>query len=211
MTRKAYIEQIRRIIYNGQPPAEATVTIGLVNVWLNQAVALAAQKNYNDSIQLDGIEYVNNSFYITYKNLAITKDELFLYKISLPHIPLGIGDNLGLNTVILTDGAQNTYPVILINENQKSYSRGMRPIQNKTIGYSEGQFIFIQSVVPMTSLTAKVTMISAGDSTNLDSTLNVPDNYFPTMTDYLVKNLMFERSVALDVANDGQDFLTKTT
>ena len=210
MKRITYIEQIRRFIYNGQPPSEATVTIGLVNVWLNQAIGVAAQKNYTDNVTLDGIAYINGSFYTTYKNIAVTKDEQFLYKVQLPHIPFGLGDDEGVSELILTDGVQNAYPTIWINQNQRTYYRGMRNIPNKLISYSEGEFIYIQSNIPLTALTAKVTMVSGGDSTNINSTLNVPDNYFPVMTEYLVKNLMTERNVPADVTNDGTDVIQTT-
>lgn len=205
MTRRAYIEQIRRLIYGVQPSSDATITVGLVNVWLNQAIGVAAQKNYLDNATIDGIEYSNGSFYTTFKNLAITKDEQFLFKITLPHIPIGLGDDEGISECMLYDGVQNSYPTIWINQNQRTYYRGMRPIPNKLISYSEGQFIYIQSAVPLYTMTAKVTMVSGGDSTNLDSTLNVPDNYMPMMTDYLVKNLRLELSVPVDDTIDGRD------
>lgn len=48
-------------------------------------------------------------------------------------------------------------------------------------------------------------MISAGDSTDLNSELNVPSDYFPVMVEYIKQQLMFERSVPVDGANDGRD------
>lgn len=205
MLRRTYIEQIRRLIYGGQPNDDATITIGLVNVWLQQAIGIAAAKNYLDNIQLDGVAYVNGSFYTTVKNLAVTKDETFLYKVVLPQIPLGLGDDEGISTCLLTDNVQNSYPIIFINQNQKSIVRGMRQIPNKLLGYSENKNIYIQSTFPLTTYTATVTMISGGDSTDLNSTLNIPDNYFPIMTEYLVKNLMMSLQVPVDGVQDGQD------
>jgi hypothetical protein len=205
MTRKVYIEQIRRLIYGGQPNDDATITVGLVNVWLNIAIGVAAQKNYTDNAAIDGIAYVNGSFYTTFKNLAIAKDELFKYKITLPQIPIGLGDDEGLGEITITDGTQTSYPVVLINQNQRTYNRSMRPIPNKLIGYSEGTFLYVLSSFPLYTLMAKVTMVSGGDSTNLNSMLNVPDNYFPIMTDYLLKNLVTELSRPVDTAQDGND------
>ncbi len=205
MTRRTLIEMIRRQIYNGQPSADATITVNLVNLYVNRGVAIAAQKNYQDNATLDGIAYVNGSFYTTYKSLPVTKDEQFLYKVALPHIPLGIGNDEGISTMVLTDSVQNSYPVVWINENQRSYVRGMRPVQHKLIGYSEGGYIFLMSAVPLTSCTAKATMISGGDSSNLDSTIIAPEDYFPIITDYVLKQLMFEKSQLVDAANDGLD------
>jgi len=68
MTRYALIERILRQIYNGQPSDDSSITYNLVNQWLNDAIGLAVKKNYTDSIQMDGIAYINNSFYTTYTN-----------------------------------------------------------------------------------------------------------------------------------------------
>ncbi len=209
-TRRQYIEQIRRLIYNGQPDDDATITIGLVNVVLNQAIGVAAQKNYQDSLQLDGIAYINNSFYTTYKGLAITSDEQFLWKIQLPHIPIGVGDIDGVETCVLYDGVQNSYPIVLLNVQQKGYQRGMRAIPNKLLGYYENQYLFILSTLFLYQFTAKVTMVSGGLSSDLSSTLNVPDNYFPIMNDFLLKYFVTERTQPLDSTNDGVDFITTT-
>ena len=53
-------------------------------------------------------------------------------------------------------------------------------------------------------------MISGGDSTDLDSTLNVPSDYLPVMNEYIKNQLVFERQMPLDVQNDGVDAI-KTT
>lgn len=205
MQRRTYIEMIMRQIYGGQPSQDANITVNLINLYVNQGVAVAAKKNYTDNAALDGIAYVNGSFYITYKSLAVIKDEQFLYKVALPHIPYGIGNDEGIITMVLTDSVQNTYPVVWINENQRSYQRGMRPVQNKLVGYSENGNVYLMSTIPLTTMTAKATMISGGDSTDLDSTLNIPDDYLPVITDYVLKQLMIEKSMPEDAADDGLD------
>ena len=77
LTRRQYIEQVRRQIYGGQPNDDAEITVSLVNQWLNQAIGFAAQKCYQDNLKIDSIAYVNNGFYSTFKSLAVTKDENF--------------------------------------------------------------------------------------------------------------------------------------
>jgi hypothetical protein len=212
MTRETYIEQIRRFIYGGQPDDDAEITIGLVNLWLDQAIGVAAKANWKDSITLDGIAYINNSFYTTFKGLEIEEDEQFLWKVTLPHLPYGIGTSEGISTMVLRDyeSRQLTYPVIWMSQNQRSYNRGMRTIPNKLIAYSESEFVFIQSPLILNDYTAQVTMVSGGNSTDLQSTLNVPGDYLPVISEYLKTQFMFERSVPKDLTPDGQDFI-KTT
>lgn len=212
MRRITYIEQVRRLIYGGQPDDDAEITVGLVNVWLDQAIGVAAKQNYKDNATLDGIAFINNSFYSTFKSLAITEDEQFLWKVTLPQIPLGIGSSEGVSSLVLKDNEsrQLTYPFVPLSENQRTYNRGMRTIPNKILFYSEGEFLYIISTLMLQDYTAQVTMVSGGSSTDLQSTLNVPADYLPVVTEYLKQQLVFERNQPKDVTPDGLDAIRTT-
>lgn len=211
LTRRQYVEQVRRMIYGGQPAVDSSITVGLVNQLLQQAIGYAAKQNYKDNIAIDGIGYVNNSFYIKFKDISISSDGNFTWKIQLPHIPFGLGANEGVSTLEIKDDSGNiTRPLIPITENQKTFYQSMRTIPNKVLYYYEGEFIFVLSTLILSSYTANVTMVSGGDSTDLDSTLNVPADYIPVMTEYLKQQLVFERNQPVDSTNDGVDFI-KTT
>ena len=97
-----------------------------------------------------------------------------------------------------------------MSENQAGYYQTMRPIPNKILAYPQGEFVYVISDILLTQYTATVTMVSGGVSTDLDSTLNVPSEYFPVIVEYIKSQLMFERQVPVDVANDGLDTLGKT-
>lgn len=212
MTRRTYIERVRRLIYGSQPPSEANITVGLVNNYLNDAVAYAAKTNYTDNLKLEGIAFVNNSFYTTYKSLTVAQDEQFLWKITLPQIPVGIGTNDGVSTLIFkdSDSTQLSYPIIWLSEGQLSFQRGMRPIPNKLLGYPQGEYVYVISTLLLSAYTAQITMISGGLSTDLDSTLNVPPDYFPVMNEYLLRILMTQKNQVQDVVNDGSDIVRST-
>ena len=207
MQRKQYIELVRRQIYGGQPNDDAEITPNLVNKYLDFGVAFAAQKNYIDNNRLEGVSFVNNSFYTTFKSLEIESDEQFLWKIELPQIPVGIGANEGVSTIKLKDNESNqlTFPFIPLTMNQTTYNRGMRPIPNKTLYYSEGKNLFILSTLLLSDYTAQVTMISGGNSADMDSEYNVPPDYIPFIGDYIKKELMFERLSPVDEKADGLD------
>jgi hypothetical protein len=211
-TRKVLIEMIRRAIYGDQPPSEANITIGLVNRWLNPGIAVAAKQNNKDNIAIDGISYVNNSFFTKFKDIAIVQDEQNLWRATLPQLPLGLGTSEGISTLELKDSStgQLSFSVVWLSENQRSFARGMRDIPNRLLAYSQGQYVYIQSPILLSAYTAQVTMISGGDGSDLLSTVNVPDDYIPTLTEYVKQQLLQERSVPKDVANDGSDLMTKT-
>lgn len=207
MNRRTYIEMIRRQIYGGQPSDDATITVNLVNYWLDIAIGVAAKQNNRDNISLEGISYINNSFYTTFKGLAVTKDENFLWKVTLPQIPLGIGTSEGISTLEFKDAStgQISYPAVMLSENQRSFQRGMRTIPNKVLAYSQGEFVYALSTIMLSQYTATITMVSGGTSSDLSSTINVPSDYFPIIVEYLKKELMFSLSVPVDAANDGRD------
>lgn len=207
MTRKAFIEMSLMQIYGTYPSDDSAITFNLVNEWLGQATAIAARANYTDNIKLDGIGYVNGSFYTTYKGIAVTVDEQFTWKVQLPHIPVGIGSNFGVSTLQFKDAAtgQVSPPCVPISENQRTYFDGMRPIPNRVIYYYQNEFIFAKTSILLSQYTATVAMISGGDGLDLMDTLNVPSDYFPVMIEYIKQQLLVQRGVQQDIANDGAD------
>jgi len=207
MTRYALIERILRQIYNGQPSDDSSITYNLVNQWLNDAIGLAVKKNYTDSIQMDGIAYVNNSFYTTYTNLDIAAETVdnVTYSVLLPQIPIALGKNEGVATLQFVGDKKTSQTGIPLSINQVAYIDNMRPIQNKILYWVEGKNIFVKSSIPLTSYKATLRMVSGGDSKDLESTLIIPDDYIPVIIEYIKGQLAFEKSRPIDTNNDGVD------
>lgn len=209
MTRGAFIEQALINIYGGLTTDDAEMTIDMVNaVLMPQAIALAAKTCYTQAIQIDGIGYVNNSFYTTFSGLAITTDDTDnqCYKLTLPDMPVGIGRNEGLSSLRFKD--ENGFisqTAIWLSMNQQAYADRMRPIPNKILAWPEGNTIRMKTTLPMWSYAGIVKMVSGGDATDLNSELNVPPDYLPIMTEYLRKELIAFRTSQPDTANDGLD------
>jgi len=206
MTRKTFIERILRQIYNGQPSDDSNITFNLVNQWLNDAIGVAAKKNYTDSIQMDGVAYVNNSFYTSYSGLTITSVNNTTFKFTLPQIPVALGKNEGLATLNFSNNnTPTTFGAVPLSMNQVSYQDTLRPIQNKVVYWSQGQEVYMSTGIPLTAYKANVRMVSGGDSNDLNSTLIIPDDYVPVMVEYIKAQLAFERSRPIDTSNDGVD------
>jgi hypothetical protein len=206
MTRKTFIERILRQIYNGQPSDDSSITFNLVNQWLNDAIGVAAKKNYTDSIQMDGVAYVNNSFYTSYSSLTITQVDNTTFKFTLPQIPVALGKNEGIATLQFSNSKTPTsFGAVPLSMNQVGYQDTLRPIQNKVVYWPQGQEVYMSTGIPLTAYKANVRMVSGGDSTDLNSTLIIPDDYVPIMVEYIKAQLAFERSRPIDTANDGVD------
>jgi hypothetical protein len=204
MTRRHLIEQIIRQVYGGQPTDDADITPNLVNQYINQGIGAAIKQNYRDSVQMDGVSYVNNSFYTSFSGLTITQSNNFLWVLTLPQIPIGIGKNEGIsNFKLVSNTGSLGIDCIPLSVNQKSYATSMRTIPNRLLYYTEGDKLYILSSLILSQYSGNVTMVSGGSSSNLDSTLNVPDDYIPLIITYVTNALMVERKQPRDMANDG--------
>jgi len=207
MTRNSLIERILRQIYNGQPSDDSNITHNLVNQWLNDAIGLAVKKNYTDSIQMDGVAYVNNSFYTTFTNIDINAESVdtVTYSIDLPIIPYALGRNEGVAMLQFVGDKKTSQTAIPLTMNQVAYIEQLRPIQNKILYWIEGKNIYVKSSIPLTQYKATLRLISGGDSSDLNSTLIVPDDYMPMVIEYIKGQLAFEKSRPIDTSNDGVD------
>ena len=206
MTRYQFIERMLRQIYNGQPSDDASITFGLVNQWLNDGIALAIKKNYTDSIGLDGVAYINNSFYSTYSNITISNVDYDTWLINLPQIPVGLGKNEGIAMVQFVDvKGRNSQTGVPLSVAQLAYQEQLRPIQNKIMYWYENNKLYAKSTLMLSAYTGKVRMVSGGDSTDLNSTLIIPDDYVPVIVEYVKGQLAFEKSRPIDSSNDGVD------
>lgn len=211
MRRDFFIELCSRQVHGGFASDDSQITDNLINTLIEPAIAAVAKTNYIENKRLDGIAYANNSFYTTYKGIGITQDEQFLWKVELPDVPVGLGYNEGVSRFIIkSDTNELSYPLIPLSQNQTTFFRGMRPIPNKVLYYTEGKNAYILTTIMMNDFTASVTMVSGGDKTDMDSELNVPPDYLPMMQEWIFKQLVTERLQPQDRSNEGSDAVVTT-
>lgn len=208
MVRGAYLEMILMQIYGEKPTDDAEITFNLVNLYLNQAIGVAAKACYKEAIQLDGVAYVNNGFYSTFSGLVISSDDTdnLCYKLTLPEIPTGIGRNEGMAELRIKDtNGFTSLPVITVSISEWGYADSMRPIPNKILGLQEGNLVRMKTSLILTGFTGTAKLISGGVPSELNSELIVPPDFFPIITQYIREQLILERSIVPDLQNDGQD------
>lgn len=204
-SRKHYCERVLRQIYGGHPSDDSSITIGLVNSFLNDAVAAAAKACYTESIKLDGVAYVNDAFYTRFKDLEVSADERFLWKVTLPHIPVGLGRGEGIATVQFKGDGQVSLPCVPLNAAQRGYYQSLKPIPNKILYYTEGVYLYAVSTLPLYEYTAQVSMVSAGLPSDMDSPMSIPDDYMPMVVSYIMGQLVPSKAQPQDLSNDGID------
>ncbi len=206
MTRKVIIEQIRRQYYGGVPSDDANLSENEVNAYLSQAIAYMAKVNYTDSIKLDGIENISDAFYATFKNIAILKDnDTGYYYCTLPHPPLGLSRGYGISTVTFPASAGNLAKApIPISPRELDYFTEIKTPPSKIFYWAEGNLLYFKSYINLVGKFAIVRMVSA-ESSDLNSVLNVPEEYIVDIINYVVNQLKFRKSIPEDITNDGID------
>jgi len=205
MTRKVIIEQIRRQYYGGVPSDDANLSENEVNAYLSQAIAYMAKVNYTDAIKLDGVENVSDAFYSTFKGLAILKDDdTQLYYTTLPHPPLGLSRGYGISTVTFPVSTGLAKAPIPISPREANYLSEIKTPPSKIFYWAESNKLWFKSYIDLVGKFAIVRMISA-ESTNLDSELNVPEEYISDIINYVINQLKFRKSIPEDITNDGID------
>lgn len=206
MTRLFFIQRLLRQVYNGEPPDSASITTNFVNSLLNDAIAVATKKHYGESLQIENISFISNSFYTTFRGIAITSGlEFGYYTAQLPQVPLALGKNDSIASIRVNDINGISQPIMRLSVEQvNQYDKLPKPIgipvweENSTLVFNSPSF-------PLYTCTAVVRMVSGGDSTKLDSQLNIPDEWMPVVNDYVLQKCMVELQQPKDVTNDGAE------
>lgn len=211
-TRRLIIQRALRQIYGGQPSDDSQITELLANAWLNDAVGAAAKANYIDSIKVDGIAAINNSFCTIFSGLAITAVDQYTYRVALPQIPVAIGKNQGLPSLRLQYETQQGFTgksldCIPMTIDQVGINGNRRKIPNKYEYWYSGNYAYVITTGQELDLgyTAIATIVSGGDSSDLDSVLIIPDDYMYVIVEYFKAQLGFELNRPQDVSNNGAD------
>ena len=205
MTRKVLIEQIRRLYYGGIPSDDSNLTENEVNIYINQAIAYFAKQNYTESINLDGIENVNDAFYATFKGLTITKDnDTGYYSATLPHPPVGLSRGYGISTVTFPVSTGLSKAPIPISPRELDYVDKITTPPSKIFYWAEGNKMRFKSYTNLNGKTASVRMI-ANAQTTLTDEMNLPDDLYPFVMDYILKVLNSRKATQPDIMNDNID------
>ena len=205
MTRKVLIEQIRRIFYGGVPNDDASLSEKEVNTYLNEAIAYMAKVNYTDAIKLDGIETVADSFYATFKNLAITKDnDTGYYSLDLPQVPLGLARGYGISTVTFPTSTGLAKSPIPISPRELDYVDQLKQPPSKIFYWVEGKKLLFKSYTNLVGKYAIVRMLST-ETSDMDAEINVPQEYITDIINMVINQLKIRKGTPEDNVNDGVD------
>jgi hypothetical protein len=205
MTRRVLIEQLRRMLYGSIPTDDANITEKEINLYINEAIAYMAKVNYSDAIKLDGIETVADSFYATFKNLAITRDnDTGYYSLDLPQVPLGLARGYGISTVTFPTSTGLAKSPIPISPRELDYIDQLKQPPSKIFYWAEGKKLWFKSYTNLVGRLAIVRMVST-ETSDLDAEINVPQEYITDIINLVMNQLRTRKGSPQDSTNDGLD------
>lgn len=202
MTRPQLIELIQRDVNNGLPFDDAQITDNEISLWLSQAIATVMEERYKSSAELESITYMNDFYYATFKNRAVSRDsDTGYYYFELPQVPLGLPRGVSISGVYFKSAeGQLTETVIQIAPQEIDIMRGLPAPKNKVYGWAEGALFYMSSYKNISGLKAIVRMVT----TKVDDCDDIPDNIGIAASDIVIKRLRTRAGIQ-DLSNDGSD------
>lgn len=205
-TRRAVCEMIQRMLNGGFSSDDTQVTINLINLHLNGAIAAAAVADLRANIDIEGVASVGDAFYATTKGLSVTKDaDTGWYNTILPQPPAAISRGLDITSLKFIAESGQKYTAYRVSPREWDYMNGL-PIESSKIYYKvNGNKVYLQSVRDLTGDKAMVEMIStqSNTGTGLDDPITLPDQYMPDMIKYMAGVFNIMLNIPIDTSNDG--------
>jgi hypothetical protein len=203
MTRKQIIYQILRFIYNGEPNDDADITPNLVNQYLNEGIAQAVKAAYAMSYNIDQVGSVPDGFYMTTKGLSLTKDsDTGYYHTDLPQVPVAISKDDSITDMVVLLGSGRKRSGVRVEQKELGVMFEVRIDSTMIYYWIEGKTLYAWSNMDISDKTCMVRQVIT-QGTDLDDTINCPDDLLDSVIKYTTSILPYELLQGKDVSNEG--------
>ena len=204
MTKRQLSELIQRSMAGGTPSDDSEPKIDEIALWIGPGIAYAAKISYSDSVNTDGIEFVADSFYATYKNLSLTKDEdTGWYQATLPAKPYGLSPGYDITEVYVQGSKKLSQSLVRVNRKQVPFFSRLPVPPNRLFYWVEEDKINVKSFAVLDGESLRVTMASPAGTSGMDSQLNCPEEMIPGVVDFVKKQFLPLINLPKDNSNDG--------
>jgi len=205
VTTQNMIDRVRRQYYNDYPDDAAVLTDNELLLHVNDAVAEVMTKQANDSFTITGLLSTPEAYITTYKLTTFKKDpDTSYYYSTLPHPPIGLPENSGVNSVFFSGIKGQSKPILYVSPNEVDYFRNMPHPPKAAYYWIEGTtlFMWVKSDLPTTT---KVNVRMATHVTNsLSAPINVPPDAIGMVFDVIMKRIMIRKQIQSDNTLDGK-------
>jgi hypothetical protein len=207
MTRKELCELIQMRLAGGMPSDDFPITLDEINLWLDHGIAASAMKNYTDGVQIDGLEFIGDAYYTTFKNLSLTKDtDSLYYTTTLPAAPIGVPRGYDITSAyIMKPEGGYSKAMLRVNPQQLDYYNELPKPKDAIEFWVEGKVMFVRTDTAFLLNNNKVAVRMAGSagSRSLTAEALVPADAVPFVVDYVFKYFLQTDQMPKDLMNDG--------
>lgn len=205
VTTQNMIDRVRRQYYNDYPNDSAVLSDNELLLHINDAVAEVMTKQVNDAYAITGLISTPEAYITTFKLTTFTKDDdTGYYKSTLPHPPIGLPENSGVNSVFFTGTKGQSKPILYVSPNEVDYFRNMPYPPQAAYYWIEGitMYMWVRTDLPTT------TKVNVRMATHVTSTLSAPINVAPDaiglVFDIVMKRLMVRKQIEVDNTTDAK-------
>jgi hypothetical protein len=199
--RREICEQIQRRLAGGTPSSDFEPTLSEINSWLDAAVAKCATISYNQSAQVE-YEYVADSFYATYKNIALSKDnDSGYFKGALPQAVIGLVRGYDISEAMIMGTGQYSKPLVRVSPIQLSIYEDLPKPKDEIFYWTEGSDIYVRSSFSIAGKKLVVRMAGSAGKRGLDDELLCPADMIDLVINYV--RTQFAQPIPQDRSADG--------
>jgi hypothetical protein len=205
VTTQNIIDRVRRTYYTNYPNDQSVLTDNEILLFVNDAVALAATKQTNENYQVTGILSVPEGYITTFQVTSFTKNpDTDFYSTTIPHPPLGLPGNSGIQSCTFVGVGGMSRPVIYVSPNEVDFFRFM-PMPKGAFYWIEGNtlYLFVRNNLP-TNPKLNIRMATMVTN-NLNAPINVPPDAIDFVYSTVLQKLIQRKTLAADEVTDGKD------
>lgn len=207
-TYRKLAEETRNTFYSGQPSDDASFSLRHFAELIANEVAFFARQNAFENSNMGEVTYANDSFTVTYKNLAVLTDSVLQTRYTvLPDIPASLPNNAEIVRVWPVGVTKKE--IIPMKGKDKGVQDLLEPLRNFALYYPDGANIYYDNYTAYNFSAVNMSLVAAvpqGDL--LSATLNLPRNYQTLAMDRVLQKLDPKRFVK-DLINDSVDRVTQ--
>lgn len=206
VTTEQMIDRVRRQYYNDYPDDSAVLSDNELLLHINDAVAEVMTKQSNDAYAITGLLSTAEAYITTYKLNSFTKDEdTGYYYSTLPHPPIGLPENSGVNSVFFTGTKGQSKPILYVSPNEVDYFRNMPHPPTAAYYWIEGTTLYMWVKTDIATTTKVSVRMATHVTSSLSAPINVPPDAIGMVFDVIMKRLMVRKQVQKDNLTDGKE------
>ena len=200
------IDRCIRSFYGDYPSEEATLTNNFVQLYINDAVAMALSNAMQKNYVVTGINSVPEGFMSTFKITSFTKDDnTGFYSADLPHPPIGVAENSSVAGVFFGSVKGQSKPVLEVKPNEVDYFRFMPMPPQAAFYWMESGTIYLWVRTNLPQNTLLYVRMATHIPTDVDAPMNIPPDAVDFVYNYVMAQLTKGKANMTDSVLDGKD------